>query len=153
MIEETGRVVEIQDDFAWVETEPATGCGSCAARNGCGTSVLAKVMGRRKAPLRVANRIGAVAGDRVVVGIPESGLVRGSLAVYMVPLAGLFAGALAGQYVGDGLAPGHADLTSIPGAIIGFAASLAWLKRFSRVAEQDERYQPVLLRQLTATNR
>lgn len=150
MIEETGRVVDVRDRYAWIATEPRTGCNSCSIRGGCGTPVLAKVLGRRTAPLRVINTIGVAAGDRVVIGISESGLVRGSLAVYCVPLAGLFAGAVASYYLFAVIASAPADLASIPGAAAGFAAGLAWLRSFSRKSEQDARYQPVLLRQLLA---
>lgn len=151
MIEETGRVVEVRDQYAWIATEPQTSCNRCSVRSGCGTRVLAKVLGRRNAPLRVINNIGVAAGDRVVIGISESGLVRGSLAVYCVPLAGLFAGAMAGYYLFAGSAAATADLASIPGAAAGFAAGLAWLRSFGRKSERDVRYQPVLLRQLLAT--
>jgi len=151
MIEETGRVVDVRDRYAWITTEPRTGCNSCSVRSGCGTSVLAKVLGRRNAPVRVLNSIGVATGDRVVIGIAESGLVRGSLAVYCVPLAGLFAGAVASHYLFTGIAAAPADLASITGAALGFAAGLAWLRSFSRKSEQDVRYQPVLLRQLLAT--
>lgn len=150
MIEETGRVVDVRDRYAWIATEPRTACTSCSVRGGCGTPVLAKVLGRRNAPVRVTNSIGVATGDRVVIGISESGLVRGSLAVYCVPLAGLFAGAVAGYYLLAGITPVPADLASIPGAVAGFAAGLAWLRSFSRKSEQDARYQPVLLRQLLA---
>jgi sigma-E factor negative regulatory protein RseC len=151
MIEETGRVVDVRGRYAWIATEPRTACNSCSVRNGCGTSVLAKVLGRRNAPLRVINSIGVVAGDRVVIGVSESGLVRGSLAVYCVPLAGLFAGGVASHYLFAGIASVSADLASIPAALAGFAAGLVWLRSFSRKSAQDARYQPVLLRQLLAT--
>ncbi len=150
MIEETGQVVEVRDRYAWVTTEPRTGCNRCVARSGCGTTVLAKVLGRRNAPVQVINDIGAAAGDRVVIGIPETGLVRGSLAVYSAPLAGLFAGALAGHYLFAGSAALTADLASIAGAAAGLVAGLAWLRWFGRKSAQDTRYQPVLLRQLLA---
>jgi sigma-E factor negative regulatory protein RseC len=96
MIEETGQVVDVEGEFAWVESERSSTCGSCAVRQGCGTGAIARVLGRRRVRLRVLNRIGARTGDYVVIGVPGSGLVRGSLAVYAVPLSGLFAGALAG---------------------------------------------------------
>ena len=64
MIEENGRVVDVEDGYAWIETEPASACGSCAAGRGCGTSALAKLFGHRPAPLRVANSINAGIGDR-----------------------------------------------------------------------------------------
>ena len=152
MIEETGRVIEVRDGFAWVETLPVTGCGSCAARQGCGTSVLASVLGRRSAPLRVVNRIGAAAGDQVVIGISESGLLRGSLAVYAVPLAGLLGGAMAGRYLLAATATGYPELASILGAAAGFWGALAWVKRFNRLSATDTRYQPVMLRHVLATS-
>jgi sigma-E factor negative regulatory protein RseC len=132
--------------MAWVETRRPGTCGACADRQGCGTSVLASVLGQRQAPMRVINSIGAVAGDRVVIGVSESGLLRGTLAVYAVPLAGLFIGALAGHYLGDGGIHRDADLWELLGALAGFTAGLTWLKRFSRATGRDERYQPVILR-------
>ena len=103
MIEESGKVVAVQGDFAWIESERTTACGGCAVRTGCGTSAIAKMFGQRRLRLRVLNRINAHVGDTVVVGISESGLVRGSLAVYAAPLAGLFAGAFAGHFAGNQL--------------------------------------------------
>jgi sigma-E factor negative regulatory protein RseC len=147
MIEETGQVVKVGDDgFVWVETRRPSSCGACAERQGCGTSVLASVLGQRQAPVRVMNSIGAVPGDQVVIGVSESGLLRGSLAVYAVPIAGLLIGALAGQYLGDGWIRRYADLWALLGAAAGFTAGLAWLKQFSRATLHDGRYQPVILR-------
>lgn len=147
MIEESGQVVEVQGEFAWIESERTTTCGSCAVRKGCGTSAIAKLFGPRRMRLRVLNRIHAHIGDNVVVGISESGLVRGSLAVYAVPLAGLFAGALAGHFVAGQLLAGGSDLPAAGGALLGFIGALLWLRRFSRTSEHDDAYQPVVLRQ------
>jgi sigma-E factor negative regulatory protein RseC len=152
VIEETGRVVNVEDGYAWIETEPASTCGSCSARKGCGTSALASVFGRRAAPLRVVNNVNAAVGDSVVIGIDEAGLLRGSLAVYAAPLAGLFAGGLLGRYAGDVMLPGGAEIASILGALAGLAAGLVWLRRFSRQTQQDARYQPVILRMQITTN-
>jgi len=141
MIEESGRVVAVEGDFAWIESERKSTCGGCAVRSGCGTSAIAKVLGQKRTHLRVVNRIHAGVGDDVVVGISESGLVRGSLAVYAAPLAGLFAGALAGNFVAGG-----SELVTVAGALAGFAGALLWLKRFSHATETDAAFQPVVLR-------
>jgi sigma-E factor negative regulatory protein RseC len=101
--------------------------------------------------LRVLNRINARVGDHVVIGIAESGLLRGSLAVYAMPLLGLFAGALAGHLLGNMVSAMPSDLFAIAGALGGFVAALAWLKRFSRNKEKDTAYQPVALRQQIRT--
>jgi sigma-E factor negative regulatory protein RseC len=152
MIEETGQIVDVQGAFAWVESERAGTCGSCAVRKGCGTGAIAKVLGQRRVRLRVLNRIEARVGDHVVIGITESGLLRGSLAIYVAPLSGLFAGALAGYAVASRLYPEWpADPAAIAGAVAGFAAGLAWLRRFSRRTAADPDYQPVILRQQLRT--
>ena len=78
MIEESGMVVAVKGDFAWIESERKSTCGACAVRKGCGTAAIARVLGQRRTRLRVVNSVHAGVGDDVVVGISESGLVRGS---------------------------------------------------------------------------
>ena len=151
MIEETGQVVDVEGAFAWIDSERSSTCGACNVRKGCGTAVLAKVLGQRRVHLRVINRINARVGDAVVIGISESGLVRGSLAVYAVPLAGLFAGAIAGDFLGKYFFAGGSDPVAIAGALAGLGAGLFWLKRFSRRTEKDAAYQPVILRKQILT--
>ncbi len=147
MIEESGKIVAVQGDYAWIESERTTACGSCAVQKGCGTSAIAKMYGQRRMRLRVLNRIHAHIGDTVVVGISESGLVRGSLAVYAAPLAGLFGGALAGYFAGKQFLAGGPDLLVAGGALLGFLGALLWLRHFSRAVGHDDAYQPVVLRQ------
>lgn len=151
MIEESGRVVAVKGDFAWIESERASACSGCAVRKGCGTSAIAKMFGQHRMQLQVLNRIHARVGDTVVVGISESGLVRGSLAVYAAPLAGLFAGALAGHFAGKQLLASGSELLAIGGALAGFFTALFWLRRFSRNTAKDVVYQPVVLRQEIST--
>jgi len=146
MIEETGQVVEVQGEFAWIESERSSTCGGCAVRSGCGTAALARVLGQRRVRLRVLNHINARVGDTVVVGIAESGLVRGSLAVYVAPLAAFLGGALAGHFLGAWLLPAGSDVAAIGGAFGGLAVGLLWLQRFSRATEMDASFQPVILR-------
>lgn len=140
MIEETARIVDVQGEFAVVESERRSACGGCAAGGGCGTAAIARAFGNRMVRLTVLNRIGAGVGDRVVIGLAENGLVRGAFAVYAVPLAGLFAGALGGYGVGG------SDPAAIAGAVAGLAAGLAWSARFGRRSRHDPAYQPVVLR-------
>lgn len=151
MIEESGRIVELEGEFAWIDSERSTTCGGCAVRKGCGTGAIARVLGQKHVRLRVVNRIGAAVGDRVVIGISESGLLRGSLAVYAAPLAALFAGALAGHFVGGYLGSAARDPLAIAGAVAGLLAGFAWLRRFSRRTGNHAAYQPVVLRKQLTT--
>lgn len=147
MIEETARVVAAEGEFVWVETQRQSTCGGCAARQGCGTATLAKVLGRRRTRVRALNRDAARVGDRVVVGIDEQALVRGSLAVYAVPLLGLLAGGVLGALLQTRLQLAGEALTLVAG-VAGLVVGLLWVKGFTRRIRGDSRYQPVVLRRL-----
>ncbi len=146
MIEETGVVVALSGALAEVETRRQGACGSCLANGACGTSLLARYLGRRPLVLRALNRAGAAPGDSVIVGVPEEGLVTASLAAYLVPLLGLMAGGALGQGLGEDLGAGAGG--SILGALLGLGLGLGWLSRFNRAHAQDPRYQAVVLRRV-----
>jgi sigma-E factor negative regulatory protein RseC len=142
MIEEYGRVVDVNDGVAWIEGVRTGTCSACSVHGGCGAGAIAKMLGQRRLRLRAINRIDAEIGDQVVIGIPETGLLYGSLAVYAVPLLALLGGALAGDRLGTG------DGAAIAGAVAGLCAGLAWLRHFSHRNRNHPAYQPVVLRRV-----
>jgi sigma-E factor negative regulatory protein RseC len=145
MIEETGVVVSVNGETAEVETRRQGACGSCSANGACGTSLLAQYLGRRPLLLRAHNLAGAGPGDRVVVGVPEEGLIWASVAAYLVPLLGLMAGGMAGA----GLLPDWKEIASTLGGLSGLALGLIWMARFGRAHAQDPRYRAVVLRRVS----
>lgn len=150
MIEETAQVVSVEGEsgeYVWVETQRQSTCGGCAANQACGTSVLAKVLGTRRTRVRALNRSGAKVGDRVIVGIDESALIRGSLAVYAMPLLTLLGGGIVGALLSERLQVTGESLTLGLG-VAGLVAGLLWLKGFTRRIRNDSRYQPVVLRRV-----
>jgi sigma-E factor negative regulatory protein RseC len=144
MIEETAHVVETEGEYAWVETQRRSSCGSCSAK-GCGTGALSKVLGRRSQRLRVRNPIDARPGDAVVLGIDEQALLRGSLAVYIVPLLAMLAGALLGEVLAPQWGSEPETLSLLLG-LAGLAAGFFWLHRYNRRLSADERFMAVILR-------
>lgn len=144
MIEEQGVVVALDGDYARVQTLRGGACGGCSADGACGTSLLDRFLGRRTVLLRARNAGGAAVGDRVLVGVSESGLVRAAMAAYLVPVGGLLIGAVAGQWVG-GVA---GDLWSLVGALSGFLLALFWLRRYSAASAREPGLHPVVLRRL-----
>ncbi len=148
MIEETGTVVKVESGYAWIETERRSTCGSCSANKGCGTATLARVMGQRRTRVRALDPLEVKPGERVVIGLEEAALVRGSLAVYTVPLLGLLAGALFGDFMAQQLLVASRDGMSILFGAAGALLGIGWLRSFSRRIYNDRRYQPVILRRL-----
>ncbi len=145
MIEEQGKVVAVKDDWVWVQTERKTVCGQCAANKGCGTSVLAKVFGKKTNSIAVIKTLPAQVGDEVVIGIEENSLVKGSLLIYALPLILLIAFGLLGEVVSAQVLLPNTDILTVVFSVFGFAVGFVWLKHISSQIRLDPRYQPKLL--------
>ncbi|VAW61658.1 hypothetical protein MNBD_GAMMA08-1349 [hydrothermal vent metagenome] len=99
MIEETALVLETRHNRVLLQTQRKSACQSCSVKSGCGTSVLAKVVGRRSSEFTVENTLGARVGEQVIVAVDENALVQGSVLIYLFPLlAMLLSGLLAEQF-------------------------------------------------------
>ncbi len=148
MIEELAQVVSFEGDDIWVETQRKSACGQCSANKGCGTAVLAKVLGNKRSRVRVLNPNATEVsiGDEIIVGIEEQALVRGSLAIYMTPLLALFLFGLLGSVLAEQFNLVKPDILVIFFSLFGLGLGFMWVKRFSGVISGDPRYQPVLLR-------
>lgn len=142
MIETEAVVVKIEHAVAYVQADRKSSCSACS-ENSCGTSVLANFFGQ-KAPLyRASNEVGARVGDRVVVGMNESALFKGTLLLYLFPLLLLFAGAVVGGALA--VTADVKDGYSVAGAFIGLVAGFLGLKWVSPKMGLGSQFQPVIL--------
>ena len=88
---ETGRVVAVEHDAVWVEVDRSAACGKCAARAGCGQGALSALLQSGKGRVRAKSGDALAAtscevGDEVVIQVPESTLLGGTLLIYGAPL-------------------------------------------------------------------
>jgi len=147
MLEEEGIVIDIQGDYAEVEAQPKAGCGSCSARKGCGTSLVASLFPGRRHRFLARNEAGASTGDRVIIGLDEGALQLASLLLYLVPLLGLLGGALLGGWLARLLAVGDGELPSILLGAAGMVLAFAGIRnRWNGTS--NRRFQAVVLRVL-----
>lgn len=145
MIEETGRVVAIEEGAVWVETLRKTTCSSCSANTGCGHGLMDKLgVGRQRGFVRVLSDLQLALNDVVVIGISEDLLLRTAILVYLLPLLGLLAGALLASSLG--LAEGLIILCAMASLLVSWLA-VRW---HCRRTEQDPARQPVVLRAMLA---
>lgn len=93
MISQKATVVAIETDRIWVEAERQSTCGGCQIRQGCGTGLLAKHVGKRFNRIAVPNNKSVKIGQQVTVAIPEDALLQGAFMMYLWPLLAMFAGA------------------------------------------------------------
>jgi sigma-E factor negative regulatory protein RseC len=146
LVEEQAIVVDVDRRYVWVETQRQSACGQCAANKGCGTSVLQKVFGNKRNILPVTGDLPVSVGDRVVIGIDENSLVKGSIAVYAMPLVSMLVFAIAGETVASNTLSMDPDMMSIAGAVTGLLVSITGLRWYSRRNVNNTQYQPILLR-------
>lgn len=148
MIEESARVISVEGERIWVETQRKSVCGSCSAQKGCGTATLEKVLGKRRTQVMVISQVTVSPGDEVVIGIQESALLRGALALYGIPLLLMLLGAV----IAEAVILSQTELPVVMGALLGLLAGLFYVALFSRKVQLDPRYQPVVLRIISPTN-
>ena len=139
MIEERAQVMQVGVDCAWVEINRQAACGECKAS--CGTAVLARFMAKRQRRIRVLNSLSLQVGDEVVIGLAEQALLQGATAVYLLPLLCLFLGAGLAELIHSG-----AEGLRVLLGMLGLTVGLLWLRSYSGRIQDDERFQPVVLR-------
>ena len=146
MMEENARVVALQTGFVWAETERKSACGACSLNKGCGSAVLARLMGSRRTRIKAMNTLPVAVGDEVVLGLAEDALIRGSLVLYALPLLTLLLGAFIGEYASSMLRLESGETWVMLCALAGLGAGFAVVRVFARRISDDARYQPVVLR-------
>lgn len=146
LLEEEAVVDAVEGETCWVTATRRSACGACSARSGCGSGVLAEVLGKRTPRVRALNRAGARPGDRVVVAVTPGAFLRSSLAMYLVPLLGLLGGGMAGTLMAGNLGLAGADGLALAGGLAGASIAMLWVRAFARRVAVDPRYQPVVLR-------
>jgi sigma-E factor negative regulatory protein RseC len=99
MLEEKGKVISIEDDLVWVQTQIKTTCGTCKAKDSCGTSAVAKAFSPKPNVISVYTDMSVKVGDNVVLGIDEGFVVQSSFYVYILPILGFMLFAWLGEQV------------------------------------------------------
>jgi sigma-E factor negative regulatory protein RseC len=139
VVEGIARVVAIDAGVAWLEPEQTGSCGGCASAASCGDKGIGTIASRiaaRRFPLH--NPAGLVVGERVVVGVGESALLKASLTAYALPLAlALVAGGVA-QSIAD--SDGITMAAMAAGMAIGLAAARLGARRLSAQGELAPRF-------------
>lgn len=151
MLVEQGRVVEVDGDGLWVQTQRTSTCSSCSARHGCGHKLLAKadessVLTRalltkdmRREPWQI--------GDRALIAVEERAFLYASLLVFGLPMLLSLTLILALDYFGS-LSDPVIALAGLFGLVLG-----GLIVRFiahTNVKKRAAAYHAVVTERLTA---
>ena len=142
MIEETAVVVDVGEQRLLLETQRKSVCQSCSVKSGCGTSTLAKVVGKRSAQFSVDKTLNVKVGDTVVVGMDENALVQGSLLIYFLPLMVMMLVGVLAEYA---FANEPITILSVIG---GFVVAMIMVRFIFLNSHLKSTVQPHLIRQI-----
>ncbi|WP_422474987.1 SoxR reducing system RseC family protein [Endozoicomonas sp. ALB032] len=138
MIEEEGRVVAIEQGAVWVETIRKSTCSSCSVRNGCGQNLLEKYRSNKhQSYIQAINDFSIEEDDQVIIGIPESALMRASFLVYLMPLVAMMGALLLATAVGWN------DFFTALSAMAGLAAGFVSVRMLGHSASDQCRVRVI----------
>lgn len=142
MIETRARVVSLGTGKVWVEASSQQGCAACHAQSSCSVSGLGKFFGRNKPPVPLACDLTLEPGDKLVLGLAETDLLRAGLLAYLLPTLLSVLGAVAATLAG------HGDGAAVAAMLTGFAAGLAIARAFAhtphiRISRSPHSHQPL----------
>lgn len=136
LVEGIARVVALDGKTAWLEPEPAASCSGCLSLASCGSKGSARGLAARRFPLEGNHRLRV--GERVVVGLPESAVLRASSVAYAVPLATMIGAGMVAQALGAGDAGGAAAI--LGGLGVGLVIAWGLARRLSGRGDLSPRY-------------
>ena len=145
MIEEHARVIAVQNGQLLLEAQTKASCSACAVKQGCGTSVISKWVGRKFTRFQAPNTVNARVGDEVVVGLAEDAMLKGSVLVYLLPLLAMIGFAL----LADSLIAADTasrDLLVLISAVVGFSLMLVISRLLLSTGSNSSKLTPVVLR-------
>ena len=142
MIEETAIVIDINGQQVLLETQRKSACQTCSVKSGCGTSTLAKVVGKRSSQFVVDKNFEVQVGDKVIVAINENALVQGSLLIYLFPLIFMMLVGLLAEYLFVN------EAITILSVVVGFLMAMIGVRFILAGSGLKKSVQPHLIRRV-----
>jgi len=143
MIKETAMVIAVDGDSVTVEAAIKSTCNACQAQSDCGTGVISRAIAPKTQQLTLRTPMTVNVGQKVIVGIPEAGILSASAWLYLLPLITFMGAYSAFMSVLSSTAIAHELWATVPSALTTFVVYKFIAYKLKRV--ESTKYQPVLL--------
>lgn len=147
MMEELATVISVDQTNVTLQSQVKSSCSSCQQIENCGSGQVSKAFPQRKLIFTLTTPLSVKVGDLVMLGIPESDMLKVAWQVYLWPILGLILFSAMGQwFVLKSIfsAEWLAILLGFFGGYAGFRLARFWQK----VTNNDLSIQPKVLRVL-----
>jgi len=145
MIEQTAKVLRVDNGEVYLQVQRQTACGSCSARSGCGKSLLDNIFNVKPLTFVLPNTINAREKDEVIIGLNDSALLQASFYLYFLPLVLMLVMAIVFSFF---VVSEYSEIISILGAVVGlFAGSILSQRILENKSKMTaNNFQPTLIK-------
>ena len=98
-MEETARVIAVENDLVTLQSTVKSACSSCQQVDSCGSGQIAKAIPHKKLITKITTDKPLYVGDDVILGIPEKDILYTAWQVYLFPIMGLILFSGFGQWL------------------------------------------------------
>ena len=126
---------------AWVKTSRTSACKSCSSRHACQSGSAGKDM-----EVEAINSADAKVGDRIVLNIKTTTLLKATFLLYIFPVLAMIAGAFIGQAVGIRRAVGDPSGMSALFAFLFFGLAFLVIRVTGRRMSKNTDYTPEIIK-------
>lgn len=157
MIEEDAQVIALNGKDITLQAQPSSACTSCQAKNSCGQGLLSRYFNQNPGQIVIKNALldedfkDLKVGDRVLIGIEESAILRGAFYAYMLPLLSMVAFAILTQAIGV-RSEFLQILLTISGLFLGISVSRFLLSNTKSERRHLKQVVPTLLKKYPRYN-
>ena len=151
MATEEGVVTKIgglDPPTAWVKTMRSSACKSCSARRSCNAEGDGKEM-----EVEAINSAGAGVGDRIVLSIRTSSLLKATFLIYIFPILVMLAGAFGGHQLALGYGSKDPSALSALLAFLFLGIAVLFVKFLGKAMSLKKDYTPTIVRIVTNSAR
>ena len=147
MATEEGVVIKLGNSdttTAWVKTIRSGACKSCASRHSCNSD-----HGSNEMEVEAINSAGAKVGDRIVLSIQTSSLLKATFLIYIFPILFMLAGAFLGQKLA--FDNGNQDPSGLSAlmAFLFLGIAVLFVKLRGKSMSLKKEYTPTIVRIVT----
>lgn len=125
---------------AWVKTTRSSACESCSSRNACHADG-----GGKEMEVEAINTANARVGDRIVLNIKTSSLLKATFLLYVFPILAMIAGALVGQTVAGIRGADPSGFAALFGFLF-FGLAFIAIRIIGKLLSKDASYKPEIIK-------
>lgn len=125
---------------AWVKTTRSSACASCSSKDACHGDGKSQEM-----EVEALNTVDARVGDRIILNIKTTSLLKATFLLYVFPILAMIAGAVLGQRIATDKGMDPSGLSALFGFLL-FGLAFVVIRITGRHLSKNTDYRPEIIK-------